>query len=290
MTGTILALTAAVAFALTNAAASLAFQGGSNPITLAAVRFVLPALVLMVWLAVQGRPVRLPWRDGSTAVALGALTAGYSWALLSAIGAIPLALAILIFYLFPLVATVILGLFGWERLGWKTIVAIVVAFIGLVLALDPRVGPISIEGVLFGFAAALGLGIVVAVSSRVFRAGDARPATLYMATVSAIVLIAFCAQHGDVALPDTTRGWIGFVAAMLFYAFAMIAFFIAVSMIGPARTSLLSYAEPIVSAGLGVAVLGEALTLMQIGGIILMVGALAAATLLKQPAAAPDAA
>ncbi|MBX9846983.1 MAG: DMT family transporter [Xanthobacteraceae bacterium] len=81
MTGTILALTAAVAFALTNAAASLAFQGGSNPITLAAVRFVLPALVLMVWLAVQGRPVRLPRRDGLVAVALGALTAGYSWAL-----------------------------------------------------------------------------------------------------------------------------------------------------------------------------------------------------------------
>jgi drug/metabolite transporter (DMT)-like permease len=116
----------------------------------------------------------------------------------------------------------------------------------------------------------------------VFRAGDSRPVTLYIATVSAILLIAFCAQQGDVALPNTTTGWIGFVAAMLFYAFAMIAFFIAVSMIGPARTSLLSYAEPIVSAGLGVAVLGEVLTLTQIGGIILMVGALVGATVLKQ--------
>jgi drug/metabolite transporter (DMT)-like permease len=145
-----------------------------------------------------------------------------------------------------------------------------------------RARHLNIEGVLFGFAAALGLGIVVAVSSRVFRAGDSRPVTLYIATVSAILLIAFCAQQGDVALPNTTTGWIGFVAAMLFYAFAMIAFFIAVSMIGPARTSLLSYAEPIVSAGLGVAVLGEVLTLTQIGGIILMVGALVGATVLKQ--------
>jgi drug/metabolite transporter (DMT)-like permease len=284
LTGNILALAAAVAFALTNASASLAFQGGSNPSTLAALRFVLPALVLTVWLTAQGRPVALSRRDGWIAAALGALTAGYSWALLSAIGAIPLALAILIFYLFPLVATMILGLFGWESLGWKTIAAIVVAFIGLVLALDPSVGNINIEGVLLGLAAALGLGIVVAVSSRVFRSGDSRPVTLHMATASAILLIAFCAQQGDVALPNTTRGWIGFVAAMLFYAFAMIAFFIAVSMIGPARTSLLSYAEPVVSAGLGVAVLGETLTLTQIGGIILMVGALAAATVLKQPA------
>ena len=68
LTGTILALTAAVAFALTNAAASLAFSGGSNPSTLAAFRFVLPALVLMAWLAAERRPPRLPKRDAWIAV------------------------------------------------------------------------------------------------------------------------------------------------------------------------------------------------------------------------------
>ena len=126
--GTSLALTAAIAFALTNASASLAFQGGSNPITLAAIRFVLPALVLVVWLSAQGHSIWLPKRDGWIAVGLGALTAAYSWALLSAIGAIPLALAILIFYLFPLVATMILGLFGWEAFGWIVAGTIVGAF------------------------------------------------------------------------------------------------------------------------------------------------------------------
>jgi drug/metabolite transporter (DMT)-like permease len=283
LTGNVLALAAAVAFAFANTSASLAFQGGSNPITLAAVRFVLPALVLMAWLAAQRRSIRLPAGDGWIAVGLGALTAAYTWALLSAIGAIPLALAILIFYLFPLVATVILAIFGWETLGWRTIAAIVVAFAGLVLALDPRVGTINIEGLLLGLAAAVGLGIVVAVSSRVFRAGDARPVTVYMATVAAALLIAFCVQQGDFAPPSTTTGWIGFVAAALFYAFAMIGFFIAVSMIGPTRSSLLSYAEPIVSAALGVVLLGEALTLTQIGGIVLMVGALAGTTVLRRP-------
>jgi drug/metabolite transporter (DMT)-like permease len=218
---------------------------------------------------------------------LGALTAGYTWALLSAIGAIPLAFAILIFYLFPLVATVILVMFGWEILGWKTIAAIVLAFIGLVLALDPRVGNINIEGVVWGLAAALGLGIVVAVSSRVFRAGDSRPVTLYMAATSGILLIAFCIQQGDFVPPNTTTGWVGFVAAALFYAFALIAFFIAVSMIGPARSSLLGYAEPIVSAGLGVTLLGEALTFTQISGIVLMVGALVGATGLKHHSSSP---
>jgi drug/metabolite transporter (DMT)-like permease len=280
--GTILALTSAVAFAFSNASASLAFHGGSNPMTLAAVRFVLPALVLVIWLTAQGRSVWLPRRDGWIAVALGAVTAVYSWALLSAIGAIPLALAILIFYLFPLVTTVILGLFGWEKLGWKTIAAIVVAFAGLALALDPRAAHLDGAGVSLAFLAAVGLGIVVAVSSRVLRAGDARPVTLYMAAVSAVLLIAFCALQGDFMLPHTATGWVGFVATALLYAFAMIAFFIAVSLIGPTRSSLLCYAEPVVSAGLGVVLLGEALTLIQISGIFLVVGALVGATLMKQ--------
>jgi drug/metabolite transporter (DMT)-like permease len=283
--GGILALSSAFAFAFSNASAIVAFHSGSNPLTLAAFRFVLPALVLWGWLTMQSRPVWLGRRDGWLAVGLGVVTAAYTWALLSAIGLIPLGLTILIFYLFPLVATVILGLFGWERLGWRTIAAILVALIGLGFALDPRVGGLNMQGVLLGFAGALGLGIVVAVSSRMFRAGDSRPLTLYMAAVAAVLLIAFCALQGDLALPNTAKGWAGFAAAALFYAFAMIAFFIAISMIGPVRSSLLCYAEPIVSAGLGVALFGETLSFTQIGGIVLVIGALVWATLLKQPPA-----
>jgi drug/metabolite transporter (DMT)-like permease len=119
------------------------------------------------------------------------------------------------------------------------------AFVGLALALDPRGGNLDIESVALAFVGALGLGTVIAISSRVFRAGDSRPVTLYMAAIASVLLIAFCAAHGKFVLPQTSLGWVGFVGAAAFYAFAMIAFFIAVSMIGPVRASLLSYAEPI---------------------------------------------
>jgi threonine/homoserine efflux transporter RhtA len=45
---------------------------------------------------------------------------------------------------------------------------------------------------------------------------------------------------------------------------------------------MLCYAEPVVSAGLGVVLLGETLTLIQISGIFVVVGALVGATLLQQ--------
>jgi drug/metabolite transporter (DMT)-like permease len=277
--GSALALAAAIAFALANTSASLAYHGGSNSLTVAAMRFVLPTAVLVVWLRMRGVPLGLPGRDGWVAAALGAITAIYTWALQSAIEAIPLALAILVFYLFPLVATVILGVCGWEKRGWRTIAAIMVAFVGLALALDPRGGNLDIESVALAFVGALGLGTVIAISSRVFRAGDSRPVTLYMAAIASVLLIAFCAAHGKFVLPQTSLGWVGFVGAAAFYAFAMIAFFIAVSMIGPVRASLLSYAEPMIAAGLGIILLGEALAPVQIAGLALVVAALVSSTL-----------
>jgi len=277
--GITIGLAAAVAFALSNTSASLAFHGGSNPLTLAATRFVLPTLVLVVWLRLQGVMLWLPKRDGWIAVALGAITAAYTWALLSAIGAIPLAIAILIFFLFPLIATIILGVCGWEKFGWQTIAAVVLAFFGLALALDPRAGNLDIEGMALAFGGALGLGTVIAVSSRVFRAGDSRPVTLYMAAVSAVMLVIICAVQGDFVFPVTGFGWIGFIGAAALYAFAMIAFYIAISMIGPTRSSLLCYVEPVIAAGLGVILLSEVLTFIQIVGIALVIVSLVCATL-----------
>jgi probable blue pigment (indigoidine) exporter len=272
-----LALAAAVAFALANASASVAYHSGSNPLTVAVIRFLLPTGTLVVWLRMRGVRFALPGWDGCVAALLGAVTAVYSWALLSAIGAIPLALAILVFYLFPLVAAVILAVCGWEKFRWQTTAAIVLAFAGLALALDPR-GSLNFKGVALALVGALGLGIVTAVSSRVFRASDSRPVTLYIVAVAAMVLIVLCATHGEFLLPQTGFGWLGFLGTSVFYTFGIIAFFMAISMIGPVRVSLLSYAEPVVSAGLGVSLLGEALAPMQVTGVALVITALIGAT------------
>ena len=279
--GIAVALAAAAGFALANTSASVAYQGGSNPLTVAATRFLVPTAALLVWLRVSGVSPVLPRRDALAAAALGVVTALYTWALLRSFSSIPFALAILIFYLFPLMAAVIVAGFGWEKFAWKTGAAIVLALAGLALALDVRGGNLNVGGVALAFLAAIGLAVVIVVSSRVFGTGDARPLTLYMAAAAGVLLLILCAASGDFALPHTASGWIGFLAAAALYGFAMIAFFIAVSMIGPVRTSLLSYADAVISAGLGVVVLGQALTLIQIAGIALVIVALIGATQTK---------
>jgi drug/metabolite transporter (DMT)-like permease len=274
-----LALAAAVAFALANTSAGLAYRSGSTPLTVAAIRFLLPTIALLVWLRVSGVRMRPLGRDGWIAGLLGVITGVYTLALLHAIGSIPIALAVLVFYLFPLIATIILAICGWEKFGWPTITAVVLAFAGLALALDPSERSFHIEGVALAVGAAMGLGLVIAVSSRVFRSGDSRPVTLYMAATAAALLVVLCVVNGEFVLPKTGVGWLGFFGTSVFYAFAMIAFFIAISMIGPVRAALLSYVEPVVTAGLGLLLFGEMLAPIQIAGIALVIGALVGSTL-----------
>lgn len=279
--GNALALLAAVAFALADASASLAYHGGSNPLTLAGIRFVAPTIALIIWLRISHVSLFLTFWEGLIGVFLGILTAFYSWALLSSLSEVPVGLAILVFYLFPLLAAVILGLCGWEKFSLKGTAAITVAFVGLVLALGPDSKDLKMEGLALAFGAALGLAAVVVVSSRLFKATDPRPLTLYMAAVSALLLAALCAARGEFMLPQTGTGWFGFLSYAVFFGFGMISFFVAIPMIGPVRVSLLSYAEPVVAAGLGIILLGEALAAVQIAGIVLVIGALVSVTAQK---------
>ena len=274
-----MALAAAVAFAVANTSASIAYHSGTNPPTVAAIRFLLPTVSLVIWLRMRGVPIKLPFWQCGIAVGLGVITAIYTWALLSAISAIPLALAILVFYLFPIVATLMLAVCGWDKLGWQTIATTMLAFAGLALALNPRDSSVEFQGVLLALVGAVGLGVVIAVSSRVFGSGDSRPVTLYIAAIAATALIVICLAQGEWALPQAGFGWLGLLGTSISYAFAMIAFFIAISMIGPLRVSLLSYAEPVITAGLGVGLLGETLTPVQVMGIAIVVLALVGTTL-----------
>ena len=280
--GIAVAVAAGAAFAIANTSAGVAYQGGSDPLTVASTRFLLPTAALIAWLSVTRVSLVLPKRQAIVAILLGVVTALYNSALLRSFNSIPFALAVLIIYLYPLIAAVIVAGFGWDKFAEDA--AIAVAFIGLALALDVRGGNLEIGGVILAFLAAVGLAVVVAVSSRVFGNGDARPVTLYMSAAASVLLLLLCAVSGDFAFPQTNAGWISFGAAAVFYGFAIITFFIAISMIGPVRASLFSYSDAVISAVLGVVVLGQALTMIQVAGIALVVIALVSATVRRNQA------
>jgi drug/metabolite transporter (DMT)-like permease len=268
-----------VSFALTNTMAGLAYRGGSDPLTVATARFIVPTVALAAMLWASGARFTLPKHDAYAAIAMGIVTVAYSFAILSAIDLLSVSLAVLIFFLFPLFTSLIVSVMGWEKLTLATIAAAVVAFGGLALTLGVDIGSLSVAGVIYALFGGFGLAAVSAFSSRVIRSGDSRPVTLYIVTTAAVFFIVASLVRGDLQLPQSSNGWIGIAGTSVFYATGIIAYFAAIAMIGPAKSTLYSYVEPLLTMAAAFVFLGELLAPLQIAGALIVVGALTAAGL-----------
>lgn len=268
-----------ISFALTNTMAGLAYRDGSDPVTVATARFIVPTIALMVMLWATGVRLSLPKRDAIAAIGLGLVTVAYSFAILTAIDLLSVSLAVLIFFLFPLFTSLIVSVMGWEKLTLATIAAAVAAFGGLALTLGVDTGSLSVAGIIYALCGGFGLAFVSAVSSRVIRSGDSRPVTLYIVTTAAVFFIAVSLIRGELQVPQSTSGWIGIIGTSVFYATGVIGYFAAIAMIGPAKSTLYSYVEPLFTMTAAYAFLGELLSPLQIVGALIVVGALTAAGL-----------
>ncbi len=266
-----------VSFALTNTMAGLAYSEGSDPLTVATARFIAPAVLLAMILRATGARFSLPKHDAYAAIALGLITVVYSFAILSAIERLSVSLAVLIFFLFPLFTSLIVAVMGWEKLTLVTIAAAFVAFGGLALTLGVDIKTLSVIGIVYGLIGGFGLAVVSALSSRVIRSGDSRQVTLYISTTAAVVFILLSLIRGDLNLPQTSTGWIGVAGTSIFYATGIIGYFAAIAMIGPAKATLYSYVEPLLTMAAAFLFLGELLAPLQIVGALIVVGALTAA-------------
>jgi drug/metabolite transporter (DMT)-like permease len=268
-----LALAAAVAlsFAANTAAARLSFDHGMTPLTMNAARLAVACLLLFVVLRATGVATALPRRTRLIAWALGPLMCLYQLALLSALETIPLGLAVLIFYTFPIMTSAWTWASGRERPTARGVVAVLVAFGGLALALDVTGSNLHPTGVLLAFLSALGLTVMLQVNHRLVGSGDSRPVTLAMAASATATAALVVLSSGVFALPGTTAGWTAVGVSTLLYSFAIIFMFVAMTMIGPVRMALTMNLEPVASMLLGLFLLGQPLTPVQIFGGALVI-------------------
>lgn len=281
LVGVALAIAAAVGFAANTTLARIAYDSGSNVMTFLTVRTTLAGFVVLTMLLLSRGPLKLPPRQRLAAFGIGLLLALYSFGTLSAIKFIPVALAVLIFYTFPLLTTVYLWLTGHERPNWRSGAAVIVAFIGLMLALDIGGAALDLRGVAFATLAAFGITAVIILNNRLVGEGDSRPVTLHMLASAAVVCILLTLALGEFALPSGGPGWWSFLSGPFFYAMAIISFFIAMSKLGPFRTTLTMNLEPIWSMIFGFALLGQVLTGWQLFGAGLVVAAVATVQMVR---------
>ena len=275
--GVALVVLSAVSFAANSTSAVVSYHAGATPMSVITFRLILTIAGLYAFLRLTGVPIRLPPRARNLSLALGIGLGAQSYLLFAAIEILPVALGILTFYLYPLMIGIGAAATGQERLNRGLVIALVIAFAGLALALDVTGGGLDTTGIVFAALSAASFAVVaVACTPLIHAHGDSRPITLHMHVTAAAGFVVISLIAGDFPLPATTTGWAAFVAVPVFYTVAITAFFAAVAIIGSVRTSLIMNIEPLTSIVFGFVILGQALTPIQLAGAALVLGAIMA--------------
>ena len=290
LTGTLAALTAATLFGTLGPLSRLGADLGVVGVAFTAWRGLLGALFLAVLIITRGAAgsslaaVRHLPRRGKAAFAVAALMGvTLNTALFTAFGLIPIALALVLFYLFPAGVVVTDLALGRERLTVSRVSALVLSTAGVALVLFGGMETgltINPLGVALGLLAAVAQTVFVTVSRHGYDSVPADAATLGVVGTAFVVAsgIAVVAGQGSSLLVpfSTPEVWPYLLFAGVAAAgVSSLLFLSAIRLIGGTRTGILMLFEPVVGVLLAAAVLGEALSPLQaIGGGLVLAGAL----------------
>mgnify|MGYP000193838504 CR=1 FL=1 len=252
--GVALCLASAAGFGAMAIFAKEAYAGGATIPTLLAVRFTLASVVL--WALLLPRLSRSPVtgrRPGGRppsllpGLALGVLYAVEASAWFIALSRIDAALAELLLYAYPALVVVGAALLGRERLTRGRVQALALSTIGIVLVL------------------------VAGVAER-----DPLLVSAQVVTGAALCFLVYGVGTGSIDLALSAEAWVATLSlAILSTVVPILAFLKGMQLVGVGTATILSTAEPVVTVGLALIVLGESLAPVQIVGGALVLAALA---------------
>jgi drug/metabolite transporter (DMT)-like permease len=277
--GVLLLLGTASLLASNHLCARLAFNHGASVTTGVSVRAAFTALVLLALMRLQRVRIAIPRELRWPALVAGLLFAAQSYCLYSAVAVIPPALALLVFQTSPMVYVLLSWALGKEAPPWRALAAMPLALVGLAAALNLRPEHFAADwaavraGVGWAFASGLSMAIVYYLNANPLRPLDGRLRTFAMAAITAVLVIAGAGVAGAQALPSGAPGWTGLALLTLFYCVAIVSLFYLVPRVHTTTTVALNF-EPIALLFLSWIFLGFTVTLSQIAGALLTVGAI----------------
>ena len=271
--GRAIAFAAAIFYGFNTTLSRLAYDTGTTPVSLTVYRFALTSAALILLVLVLRKSWRMRVTPGLfllTVIGLYVTSLGH----LGAVNYIPVSLAAIIFYTFPLLVI------AWKRIANRQVVSIfewsgfILAFIGLVIALGPEFHQMDIRGLLLAASGSFGATLFILCYERFPKDTDSFVGSMWL-NIAALVLCLLSLQFGfDLVPPREQAGWYYLVAIMLFSVTSFTLSLTAIKKIGGSIFALLLNFEPVVILLLAWVVLGETLSTTRIAGIALVVIAL----------------
>ena len=286
MNGVFLGIAAACLISLTNVFSRLHFEAGSNPVTFLLGRYLIVVAALAIGLAAFRRIERVPAARRADLLLAGLTNVAGGACLAFAIERIEVSLAVIVFYLFPLITLLMSSALRRERPSVRMLLALLVAFAGLLLALDVGGGPLP-DPLGIGFAVAAATLIAFSFTWIEHRLGAIADDTrlLWLTAVGLAAAVVLALTSGDVVWPlPSPDGWSTLLIATASFGAATAAMFLAVSRIGASATAMLMNLEPPATALFAVLIVGDTLGAVQVAGIAIVLAAVVAAQRIGRPA------
>lgn len=267
-----------VAYGLNPLFAMPLMSNGASVDSILFFRYFIAVALLGLYLAWRRASFRVTLQQGALLAVLGLLFAASSILLFESYRYIPSGLATTLIFLFPVMVALIMVLLGIYP-TWQVWLSIAISFVGVIAMTGVGTGTAAHPvGVLLSIGSALSYAIFIVIVNRsrsIARVSNT-VLTFYALAVGSIVfgLRIIASDSAPMVGISGTVAWVNLIGlALLPTIISTATLSVATRRIGAAKASVLGVFEPITAIIVGVAVLGEPLTLNIILGISLAIAA-----------------
>ncbi len=264
-------------------------RNGANPMGFLTARFVISAILLIAIRVIRRRNTIWPSNtDAIKIILLGAYGFFISPLLyFIALHEIDSGLVVVIFYIYPAIAVLLSWMIYKHKPNLVITICLFTTLTGVWLTAG-QVGNGNLRGILMTLLSAITHAIYVVAAGSISKKAD--PLTMLTIALtgaaSAFVLVSLVGPSSlDPEFPVNNQGWMLVLAmAFLITIVATALFFAGIKRIGPGVTSMVETFEAVVTISIGVLLINESVTSIQILGTVIVLGSIVAIGLAESKA------
>lgn len=274
--GTICGILAAVFYGTNPLGALKLYEQGMNTNSVLFSRFSMAWIIVSIILIIRKENLKVTKKEFGTLTALGLLFTASSMTLYFSFHYIAAGVASTLLFTYPIMTAVIMGLIFKEKAGFKTIIAIILSLVGvLLLYWSDAGGALNTLGVILVLVSALTYAIYIIVVNRCPLEMSSFKINFYVILYCAIGMAVFAWLTGNpLRLPHNAvswfyAGWLAVVPATL----SLVLMVYASKYVGATPTAILGALEPLTAVLIGIFVFNEPFGLRLAIGIVLILSA-----------------
>lgn len=269
--GILLSLSGATFFALSIVTARWSYDFNTNTQTIMFMRFTLVIAIMLYWNKSRKLSLKLPKDDALKCSILGGFYFMGIGSYLASVAYMPVGLAVLILYTFPILVILSSAIVEKRKPSFLQFIALVIAFVGLFIALDINTDKTQPIGITLAMMAAIGVTINMIGSADILKRVKFSLFSLYQAVIVATISAILVLSTGGLSLPNEPKGWVVMGVMLLSFVIAYLSVYTSLKIIGAVRTSTIMNLEPVLTIVFAIGLLQEQMTMEKlIGGAIVL--------------------